>query len=244
MYKILFVDDERSVLEYLPLAIDWKALGITQMYTAENARAALRIVRKEMPDIVIADVEMPEMDGLEFCREAQKIRPEIRFIILSAFDRFDYARRALVIGVKDYLLKPVDEEELLALMEQMVDDLSKLRRNSEENRFKQIHALEKETGELLQELLHQKEPDIMLEEEFPALREYENICMVMQWNRDTQECREALKVCVGQKDCSVCWEMDFMRYCGSGISRFPWSRRWTRSGRRWKEKASMYGYPM
>lgn len=51
MYKILFVDDERSVLEYLPFAIDWKELGITQMYTAASAKEALCIVKKEMPDI-------------------------------------------------------------------------------------------------------------------------------------------------------------------------------------------------
>lgn len=209
MYKILFVDDERNILEYLPFAIDWNSLGITQMYTASNAKEALRVVRKEKPDIAIVDVEMPEMDGLEFCREAQKIHPQIKFVILSAFDRFDYARRALVIGVKDYLLKPVDEEELLKLMRDLTEDLDKLRRNSKENQFRQMYALEKEARELLRELLNQKEPGIMLEEDFPILKEYENICMLMQWNRDTKECRESLKKCMDEKSLFIALENGF-----------------------------------
>lgn len=221
MYKILFVDDERNILEYLPFVIDWKSLGITQMYTASNAKEALRVVRKEKPDIAIVDVEMPEMDGLEFCREAQKIHPQIKFVILSAFDRFDYARRALVIGVKDYLLKPVDEEELLKLMRDLTEDLDKLRRNSKENQFRQMYALEKEARELLRELLNQKEPGIMLEEDFPVLKEYENICMLMQWNRDTKECRESLKKCMDEKSLFIALENGFY---GKGTFLNQWSK--------------------
>lgn len=209
MYKILFVDDERSVLEYLPFAIDWKEFEITQMYTEASAKEALSIVRKEIPDIAIVDVEMPEMDGLEFCREAQKIYPQIKFVILSAFDRFDYARRALVIGVKDYLLKPVDEDELLKLMIQITDDLVKLRRDCEESQFRQMYALEKESGELLRGLLHQKETGIRLEEDFSVLKEYENFCMIMQWNRDAKECRETLKKCTDEKSLFIVLENGF-----------------------------------
>lgn len=198
MYKILFVDDERSVLEYLPLAINWESLGITQMYMAEDAKTALRIMKKEMPDIAVVDVEMPEMDGLEFCREAQKLRPHIKLVILSAFDRFDYARRALVLGVDDYLLKPVDEEELGTLMGQIVDDLERIQRDSEESLLMQMSALEKETGELLKDLLQQKRPERELEEVFPLLKEYENICLIMQGNMDARECREVLQTCAGE----------------------------------------------
>lgn len=196
MFKILFVDDEKSVLEYLPIAIDWEPLGITQIYTAESAETALRIVTEERPDLAIVDVEMPKMDGLEFCKEALKICPQIKLVILSAFDRFDYARRALVIGVNDYLLKPVDEEELLSLMSRITEELVKSRKDREENQFKQMRTLERETGELLMELMQQKKPERMLEEDFPILKGYEHICIVMQGNPDASGCLEALRRCL------------------------------------------------
>lgn len=195
MYKILFVDDERSILDYLPLAIDWEHLGITQIYTAACAGDALEIVKKESPDIAVVDVEMPEMDGLTFCREAQKLCPQAKFVILSAFDRFDYAKEAIVIGVDDYLLKPVDEGELMALMCQIVEELEEHRRDSEKIRFQQMRVLEKEIGDLLWELLHQKEP-MKERKEIPIPEEYENLCIVMQRNEDGQECGEALRKCM------------------------------------------------
>lgn len=192
MYKILFVDDERSILDYLPLAIDWEHLGITQIYTAAGAGDALQIVKKERPDIAVVDVEMPEMDGLAFCREAQKLCPQAKFVILSAFDRFDYAKEAIVIGVDDYLLKPVDEGELMALMRQIVEELEERRRDSEESRSRQMRVLEKEVGELVLDMLRQKEP-ARERKEIHIPEEYENICIVMQENEDGQECGEALR---------------------------------------------------
>lgn len=195
MYKILFVDDERSVLDYLPLAIDWEFLGITQIYTAAGAGDALRIVKKERPDIAVVDVEMPEMDGLMFCREAQKLCPQVKFVILSAFDRFDYAKEAIVIGVDDYLLKPVDEEELMSLMQQIVKELDERRRDSEESHFRQMRILEKEIGDLLWDLLRQKE----LVKGITIPEEYENLCIVMQSNEDGQECGETLRKCADEE---------------------------------------------
>lgn len=193
MYKILFVDDERSILEYLPIAIDWDGLGITRIFTAEDARTALRIVKEEKPDIAIVDVEMPEKSGLEFCKEAQSVCPQIKFVILSAFDRFDYAKKAIALGVDDYLLKPVDETELMALMKKIVTGLSNDRQNSRQNQYMQLHALEKEAGEIVRGMFRGKALEQRIEENFPFLREYEHICMMMQSAADTDECRESLK---------------------------------------------------
>ncbi|MDO4339683.1 MAG: response regulator [Eubacteriales bacterium] len=193
MYKILFVDDEKSVLEYLPIAIDWKELGITQIYTANDAKTALRIVREEEPDIAVIDVEMPGKNGLEFCKEAQAIRPQIKFVILSAFDRFDYARKGIILGVNDYLLKPVDEAELMAVMKKIVTGLSREELSSRQKQSMQIRALEKEAGELFRDLFHGRISEQRLEEVFPFLEEYEHICMVMQGNTDGEGCGEYLK---------------------------------------------------
>lgn len=208
MYKILFVDDEMSILEYLPLAIDWELLGITELYTASGAAEALEIVKKETPDIAVVDVEMPEMDGLTFCREAQKLCPQVKFVILSAFDRFDYAKEAIVIGVDDYLLKPVDEEELMTLMQQIVKELEERKRNSEKSRFRQMRILEKEIEDMLWDILHQKGPakeqtDISIPEG------YENLCIVMQENKDGQECGDTLREWIDEETLFAALENGF-----------------------------------
>lgn len=198
MYKILFVDDEKSILEYLPLAIDWELLGITQIFTATGAEKALGIVKREKPDIAVVDVEMPEMDGLTFCRKAQKFCPQIKFVILSAFDRFEYAKEAIVIGVDDYLLKPVDEGELMTLMQRIVRELAEHKKDREERFLRQMRILEKEIGNLLWDLLHQKEP-VKEQKDIVIPREYKNLCIVMQGYEDERECGEELRKQMGEE---------------------------------------------
>lgn len=193
MYKILFIDDEVNVLEYLPLAIRWEELGITQIFTASDSESALRIVKNEKPDIALVDVEMPRKNGLEFCKEAQVIHPQMILVILSAFDRFDYAKKAISIGVNDYLLKPVDEKELSALMKKIVNDLEILRKSNMENKTRQEHAMEKAVRDFVQKLFHNEKLVENLENDFPVLKEYKNIMLVMQRNGDTKECRHLLE---------------------------------------------------
>lgn len=193
MYKVLFVDDEKGVLDYLPLAIDWKKLDITELFISQDAREALEIVKQQHPNIAIVDVEMPGMDGLEFCREARKICPEIKFVILSAYDRFDYAKRAIRIGVDDYLLKPVDEEELAALMTKIVKQLSGTRKEQQNRHTERIYAMEKAAGELFHGLLHGRENGTELEKNFELAERYRNFCIVMQENTDSSDCRDVLR---------------------------------------------------
>lgn len=193
MYKILFVDDERNVLEYLPLAIDWEALGIRQIFTASDAESALHIVKKERPDIAVVDVEMPGKSGLDFCKEAQEFHAQIILVILSAFDRFDYAKKAISIGVNDYLLKPVDEKELLNLMKKIVSGLERSRKSSMEKKTRQAHAMEKAAGDFLQKLFHNEKPPEDLENEVPALCDYNHVTILMQGNVDLGDCRHVLE---------------------------------------------------
>ncbi|HBN55814.1 MAG TPA: hypothetical protein DD414_03480 [Lachnospiraceae bacterium] len=193
MYKILFVDDEINVLEYLPLAINWEALGITGILTASDAESALQIVKKERPDIAVVDVEMPGKNGLDFCKEAQKIHSQMILVILSAFDRFDYAKRAISIGVNDYLLKPVDEKELQNLMQKIVSGLEKSRKSSLEKKTRQIRAMEKAAGDFLHKLFHNEKPAENLENDFPAFRDYKDVMILMQGNGDFADCREVLE---------------------------------------------------
>lgn len=193
MYKILFVDDEQSVLEYLPLAIQWDELDITEMHTASDAQSALKIVKEIIPDIIIADVEMPGMSGLEFCKEVKRTNPDIELVILSAFDRFDYAKKAIGMGVEDYLLKPVDEEELWQLMKRIVDGIEASGKKKSHSHLLELQALEKETGTILRNLFSGTVVEARLNDRFSFLDNYENFWLIMQKNDGSEELRECLK---------------------------------------------------
>lgn len=231
MYKILFIDDEINVLEYLPLAICWEELGITQMFTASDAESALRIVRREKPDIAVVDVEMPGKNGLDFCKEAMEIHGEIILVILSAFDRFDYAKKAISIGVNDYLLKPVDERELLNLMRKIVSSLERARKNTIEKKTMQAHAMEKAAGNFLQTLFHHEKPPEDLEHDFPALSDYRHVMILMQGNEAAGSCQhlleeglepESLVVSLKNGIYGVLWKSNILVSVEENIDRIRW----------------------
>lgn len=118
MYRILIVDDEFLVRLGLKTTIDWNANGYEVIGEASNGREALEMVRTLKPDIVLVDVKMPIMDGLEFITEVRKNNRTLSFIILSNYENFTYAKRAMSLGVSQYLLKSeINAEVLLASLE-------------------------------------------------------------------------------------------------------------------------------
>lgn len=108
MYQILLVDDEKYISKGLESGVDWESLNIDTIYTAQNAEAALGIIRERRPDVVVTDIRMPGMSGLELIKTAKEEYPEIPFVILSGYPDFAYAQKALQYGVFRYLLKPFD----------------------------------------------------------------------------------------------------------------------------------------
>ena len=118
MYHILIVDDEFLVRLGLKTTIDWEVNGYKVVGEASNGKEALEMVQSSMPDIVLVDIKMPLMDGLEFITEARKISKDISFIILSNYDNFQYAKLAMKLGVSQYLLKSeINDDTLLATLE-------------------------------------------------------------------------------------------------------------------------------
>jgi two-component system response regulator YesN len=113
MYKVLLVDDEYMILMGLSKIIPWKDYGFEIAATAENAKDALAILEKESIDLVITDVTMPEMSGLEFIEAAQNQRYTFEFMILSGYQEFDYLKSGLQLGAINYLMKPVNKTELI-----------------------------------------------------------------------------------------------------------------------------------
>lgn len=112
MYKILFVDDERLIREGISNLIDWEQIAGQELILAENAKVALEYLEQEKYEIVVSDIYMQDMNGIELAKCIKEKWPDIVVILLSAYEDFDYARKAIEAGVFKYLLKPVIPEEL------------------------------------------------------------------------------------------------------------------------------------
>lgn len=124
---LLLVDDEQLVHKGMRAFIDWNSYGIAEIHSAYHAFEAIEIARKISPQIVITDIRMPEMNGFELIEQLQNELPDAVFIVLSGYDEFSYAKRALSLGALGYLLKPVNEKELCSVITQAVQKLSEER---------------------------------------------------------------------------------------------------------------------
>ena len=112
MLRILLVDDEPLELQALRDHVDWARLGINQVATARNGKAAYESILEKEPDIVITDVHMPVMDGITLARKIRELNQHIKVIFLSGYDDFSYVQSALQMGAADYLLKPFTASDI------------------------------------------------------------------------------------------------------------------------------------
>lgn len=143
--KVFLVEDEFIIREGIKNNIDWESNGYTFCGEAGDGELALPLISKEQPDIVITDIKMPFMDGLELSRLIKEKYPKIEIIILSGYDEFEYAKQGIRIGVAQYLLKPISGVDLLKAVNEVRDRLQdkqkeralyeRYRRETEENRL-------------------------------------------------------------------------------------------------------------
>ena len=122
MIKCLIVDDEMISREGVFEAVNWGLLGIEVIGLAKNGEEGLELFREYRPDIVISDVKMPIMDGLKMIEQIVALDSTVKIILLSAYSEFNYAQQAIGFGVKNYLLKPVDDLELIKAIERLVNE--------------------------------------------------------------------------------------------------------------------------
>ncbi|MFD0710661.1 response regulator [Paenibacillus sp. GCM10027626] len=121
--KLMIIEDEPLMRQGIISKIDWEALQLTLSCEASDGFEALRLLTEYQPDIVLTDVRMPGMTGLQFIGEARSRYPALKFIIISGYDEFEYVREALQHHVKDYLLKPVDPDKLNDLLTEVCAEL-------------------------------------------------------------------------------------------------------------------------
>lgn len=115
MFKLLLVDDKKDLVDGIAAAVHWQEKGV-EVFCFYNGKDALAHLLKDPPDMVITDINMPYMSGLELVRAAAEPYPAVRFIVLTGYDEFSYAREALHLGVVEYLSKPVRIEEIEELV--------------------------------------------------------------------------------------------------------------------------------
>lgn len=115
LYSCMLVDDEEDVISAIRQTIDWESLGFSVPREAHNGIEALEFAEESAPDVVLTDIKMPYMDGLELAHKLKELYPNIRIIVFSGFDEFEYAREALRLEAEEYMLKPVHAAELSKL---------------------------------------------------------------------------------------------------------------------------------
>ncbi|HIT67837.1 MAG TPA: response regulator [Candidatus Merdisoma merdipullorum] len=130
MYTIVIADDETELRQALIRRIDWESVGFQVVGEAENGIEALELVGKLEPDLLLTDVRMPFMSGIELAREVREIRPTMQIAFLSGFDDFTYAQQAIQYNIISYMLKPISSEEL-------TEELRKIKKKIDE-RFEEF----------------------------------------------------------------------------------------------------------
>ncbi len=131
MYQVLIVDDESLIRDGLKYIMDWEAAGFSICGEASNGEDALRLILSDQPDLVLMDIRMPKMHGLEVVKTARECDFKGKFIILSGYSDFKYAQEAIRYGVDFYLTKPIDEDELADSLQNIKQALDSENRNQD-----------------------------------------------------------------------------------------------------------------
>lgn len=189
MIKVLLLDDEKLALEYLETIVSWEMYGFEIVDTLTDAEQALKVYRKTRPDLVISDICMYGMDGLDFASAIREIDQNTHILFLSGYKNFDYVQEALRLGIDDYLLKSdIDEEIFLSKILKIKEKIEKERQKNQYTEgtiFKELftrNTEEKEYKDILSEteyirlhkkyyyiILHQKKIPVFLEEYFSGI---------------------------------------------------------------------------
>jgi len=148
MYKLLIADDEPWLRKRLMLTIDWEKLGISELFEAEDGAAAFALAIAHEPDIIITDIEMPELSGIDLMKTLNESALFPQIILISGYNEFEYARSAVRFGAVDYLLKPIGEDDLKRAVSKCIASLEKNRYNQ------QVLDLLSSSSDLLREKIY------------------------------------------------------------------------------------------
>lgn len=150
-YKVFLVEDEIVAREGIRDNVDWKSAGFEFCGEAPDGEIALPLIKKSQPDLIITDIKMPFMDGLQLCQIVRQQMPWVKVIILSGHDEFDYAQSAIKLGVTEYLLKPISAAEIHTVLQTVAATLN--RESAEQKKVKELQSQIKDVLTLQRERL-------------------------------------------------------------------------------------------
>lgn len=211
-FKVLLIDDEPGALEGMQLWIDWQKIGFEICGTGSNGIEGLQMIHELQPDLVVTDVNMPLMDGLEMIAACQAEQARgVRFVILSGYSEFEYAQRALRYGVNHYLLKPIipeeAEEELAEIHEELVQE-------QEKQSLNQIASYEEIVScikDVLQDQVQDQAAHMVLRRVSEA-RETWNFCLVQTEGAVFAELRSKAAALLYQEEAMYLIDLDMNRF--------------------------------
>lgn len=157
MYKVLLVDDEALIREAISENISWEEMGFSFMGACENGKQAMEVIEKEQPDLLLTDINMPFVDGIELTKFVYENYPDTKVIIISGFDEFEYAKCAVKYQVLEYILKPITPMEFLETLQrvkQMFDEKRQSQRDMKKIRSAYVSNLPALQGRYLYHLLN------------------------------------------------------------------------------------------
>lgn len=135
--KLLIVEDEDLTREGLIRSLDWEEIGITEIIQAKDGQAGFELAKKELPDIILCDIRMPKMDGLDMLSAISEYLPDLVSILLTGYAEVSYLKKAIALNVINYIEKPIDIDELTAVLHTAVDQAAKLK---QQRQSAQIHS--------------------------------------------------------------------------------------------------------
>ena len=185
MYRVLLVEDEEIELETLRDYIDWKKNGISRVFTARNGRRALECLEENMADIVITDIQMPGMSGIELAETIVRRGYPCKIVFLTGYDDFSYIHSAFQVNAVDYLLKPFTIEEVEACLKKVRSELEK----------SEIADWSRKTAakQLMEMALREKQETELLRKNFRGV-----------FGEELEECRFGIIAVYGKTEENIC----------------------------------------
>lgn len=123
MLKLLIADDEKTICSLIARLLDWNELGFEIIGMAYTGLDAFEIIKEQQPDVIISDIRMPGYDGIELIKKTKEAQIDAEFVMISGFKQFEYAQNAMKYGVKYYLLKPIEEDKLLEIAQEIKESI-------------------------------------------------------------------------------------------------------------------------
>ncbi len=225
-YSLIIVDDEQIERDVLKLIIEREVPEVKIVAEAKNGRQALELANQWNPDLMMVDIKMPGMDGLSVVRELSGILSQTKFVLVSAYDYFDYAQEAITLGVKEYLLKPTSKQQVIDTLRRLVSEIEQERaRRQEEEQLREklaqlLPIVEKELSTLL--MLNEEIDSFQTYSDLLQLEDVEGFAIVASFHPQADIIADSLELSVYKQKWSEMLRTKAKEWSHALISPFLW----------------------